>query len=310
MIFQLDFIKLVIADQKCYDRRLVSHVNQGLNCLAFIQSKEGSNFVNCLAVRRGNAGNFFLRHDTSCRLVFIRRHFKVGSIAGLTGVSDGILTRYHPAGQFCPNSFLNIFRNFIKAGYRLVQDHPAIQIRPVWRNGHEFLTVLAPHSTTITDNGFEIQLAAGKDFLIGILVFIISYIQAVIVSVETVGIFHDKLTRPQESVTGTFFIAVFRLNLIEIERQLFIGFNRITNDSRKGFLMGWTQDKVGFLTIFQFVEVFTIGLITARLAPEVCTEQGWRQHLYCTNLVKLFSHDFFCFFNHTIGQRQIRINSG
>ena len=239
IIFQLDFIKLVIADQKCYDRRFVSHVNQGLDCLAFIQPKKGSNFVNGLAVRRGNAGNFFLSHDTSCRFVFIRRHFKVGSIAGLTGVSDGILTRYHPAGQFCPNSFLNILRNLIKAGYRLVQNHPAVHIRPVRRNGHEFLAILAPHGTAITDNGFEIQLAAGKDFLIGRLVFIIGRIQAVIVSVETVGIFHDKLTRPQEPVTRTLFIAVFRLNLIEIKWQLFIGFNRITDDSCKGFLMGW-----------------------------------------------------------------------
>ena len=156
MLFQLNFIKLVISDQKCYDRRLVSHVNQGLDCLAFIQPKEGSNFVNFLAVRRGNAGYFFLSHDTAGWLVFIRRHFKVGSIAGLTGVGNGILTRYHPAGQFCPNSFLNFLRNFIKAGYRLVQDHPAVQIRPVWRNGHEFLTVLAPHGTAITNNGFEI----------------------------------------------------------------------------------------------------------------------------------------------------------
>ena len=66
----------------------------------------------------------------------------------------------------------------------------------------------------------EIKTASRKDSRIGVIHIAIAQIQALFIPIEGIGILHDELPAAHQSETRPRLIPVFRLDLIEIDRQL------------------------------------------------------------------------------------------
>ena len=117
----------------------------------------------------------------------------------------------------------------------------------------------AANGAVIGADGTIIQTAAVKDLHIGVVHQMVGYIQTVFVTVKAVTILHYEFAAPHQTETGTAFVAVFVLDLIDHQRQLFIGFYFVQNKACGNFFMGGPKAEISAVTVFDtphFIAVY------------------------------------------------------
>ncbi len=113
---------------------------------------------------------------------------------------------------------------------------------------------------------------------------------------ERVGVFHQELARAHHAKTRAHFVTEFGLDLIEVERQLFIRAQLIADQIGDDFFVRRAEHKRAIAAIDKTQQFRTVLLPAAALLPQFSRLNHWHRHLDSTGVVHLFTHDIFDFF--------------
>ena len=89
--------------------------------------------------------------------------------------------------------------------------------------------------------------------------------------VERIGVLHDELSRAHHTEARADLVTEFRLDLVEVDRQLLVAAHLAPRDVGNDFLMGRTDTEITFVPILQAQE------LGAEVAPPpgFFPELGW-----------------------------------
>lgn len=96
---------------------------------------------------------------------------------------------------------------------------------------------------------------------------LIARLQAFLVFVKSIRVFHQKLTGPVNPEARTFFIPVLRLNLIQIQRQLLIGGHFSFYEIGKVFFRGRSEAELPVVAVAQFEHFGAVYIPAAGFIP-------------------------------------------
>ncbi len=119
----------------------------------------------------------------------------------------------------------------------------------------------------------------------------VSFIQSFLISIQSIRIFHNKLSSSDYARTWPGFITEFSLNLIPYLGKIFIGFNKISGKVTDYFFMSWCQNKSPVFSIFQTKHTFAKITVSSSLIPYFHGVQNWKLNFLCTNTVHFFSNN-------------------
>ncbi len=114
-----------------------------------------------------------------------------------------------------------------------------------------------------------------------------------------IGVFHDEFARAHDAETRSDFITKFRLNLIEINRQLLVAAQLTPSDVGYDFFVGGTNAKFTFVSIVKAQKFGAVFFPTPGFLPEFGWLNGWHQDFQRSCAVHFFAHNGFDFSNHS-----------
>ena len=150
----------------------------------------------------------------------------------------------------------------------------------------------------------EIQPHAGENFAVCRVHFVVGLLQGFLRGMERVGVFHQEFARAHDAETRANFVTELGLDLEEVQRQLFVRAQLITNQVGDDFFMRWAENERTLATIDEAQQFRTILFPTTALLPQVSGLNHGHGHLDSTGVVHLFTHDVFDFFQDAHAGRQ------
>ena len=126
---------------------------------------------------------------------------------------------------------------------------------------------------------------------------------------ERISIFHHKLARAHDAKTRANFIAEFGLDLIKINRELFVGTDFFTRNIGNYFLMRRAKTEIALMPVLDFQHLWAKNFPTPSFVPELFRLHCWHQQFQCASLVHLITHNRFHFAQHTQAQRHPAIKT-
>ena len=154
------------------------------------------------------------------------------------------------------------------------------------------------------------QSATPEDVPVGLGHVLVGRVQAFVVGVEAVGVFHVELPHPYQPGPRTRFVPELRLYLVQEKRQvpvtLHVGLDDVGND----LLVGGRQHHGAAPAVFKGEQVVAESGATARLLPKLQRLQGGHHQLLTTGGVDLLANDGFYLAQGAQGQRQVRVDPG
>lgn len=91
---------------------------------------------------------------------------------------------------------------------------------------------------------------------------------------ERVSIFHQEFAGTHDAKTRTHFVAELGLDLIEVQRQLFVRAQLVTNQVSDNFFMSWAEYERTLATVNKTQQFRTVLFPTTTLLPQI----GWLNH--------------------------------
>ena len=114
-----------------------------------------------------------------------------------------------------------------------------------------------------------------------------------IVDIKRVAVLHEELATAQQAGARACFVAVLRLNLIQRDGKVFVTGIQILHEQCEHLFVGWAQQKVGTLAVFQTKEVVAVFFPAPREFVNVSGEHGGEVNFLCSHRIHLISHDGF-----------------
>ena len=221
---------------------------------------------------------------------------------------DGFRVRRINQRHFLGSSSARFFRrdSFCQLNVRCIvrgvgEDHIVFT---ALRQHLEFVRGATADRTGVGLYGAEIQPHAAEDFAVGRIHCIVGFLQGFLRSMERVSIFHQEFAGTHDAETRTHFVAELGLDLIEVQRQLFVRAQLVTNQVCNNFFMSWAEYERTLATVNKTQQFRTVLFPTTTLLPQI----GWlnhrHRHLDRTGVVHLFTHDVFDFFQDAHAGRQ------
>ena len=168
----------------------------------------------------------------------------------------------------------------------------------------EFVRGAAANRTGIRLYCTEIQPHTAEDFAVRSVHRIVGFLQGFLRGVERVGIFHQEFAGTHHAEARTDFVTEFGLDLIEVQRQLFVRAQLVTDQVGDHFFMRWAEDERTIATVSNTQQFRAVLFPTAALFPQFRRLNDRHQHLDRTGVVHLFTHDVFDFFQDAHAGRQ------
>ena len=131
-----------------------------------------------------------------------------------------------------------------------------------------------------------------------------------LVDVEGVSVLHQEFAAAHHAETRALLVAELPLDVIEIERQAFVGFDVSAKDLGDHFLIGRPVQQFALVAIGDAQHLRTIGVVAAALAPEVGKLQRRHQQFQCTGAVLFLANDLLDLLQNPKAQRQPGVDAG
>jgi hypothetical protein len=128
--------------------------------------------------------------------------------------------------------------------------------------------------------------------------------------VEGVGILHQELAAAHHAEPRAHLVAELPLDVIEVARQLLVAFDRVTEDLGDHLLVGGTEEHLALVPVLDAQHLLAVGLVAARLAPQVGRLDGRHQHLDGAGAVLLLAHDLLDLLQHAQAEWQPGVDAG
>ena len=139
---------------------------------------------------------------------------------------------------------------------------------------------------------------------------LVSLLQGVRVQVERIGVLHEEFPGPHDAEPGTDLITELGLDLIEVDRQLFVAAQLVACQFGDDLFVGGTVAELPLMPVVEAQQLRAIFVPAPRFLPEFCGLHRRHQHLQGTGPVHLLPHDDFHLAQHPQPQGQPGIEAG
>ena len=146
------------------------------------------------------------------------------------------------------------------------------------------------HHTGVGLDRYHLRHAnAGENAPIGLIAFFIIALQVLLRGVEGVGILHREFPHADQPATAARLVAEFRLDLIDHEGIIGVGFCRAACELHGRLLMRHTEDNVAPAAILKAGHLAADALITAGFLPEGGGHDHGEQHFLPADRIHLLA---------------------
>ena len=270
-IFQLDFVDFQIAAQYHKDHFAIGGVKDSFQGFGLRDSEKGGQFGDGFDAGGADFGQG-LRGFRSNGGIDADGFFGVGGVAASRAGDDRIL-----AGGSRQQEFVGI----------LAADGAAVGF------GHQYR-----------------QAAAAVDVAVSLGHGLIACVEAFLVGVKAVGVFHSELPHPHQAGPGTGFVAKFGLYLIEDDRQVPVALHIGPDDAGDDFLVGGGQGHGPAAAVLQGKENIAQRGAAAGLFPKFHGLEGRHQQFLAAGGVHFLPDDVFNLAEGAPSQGEVGINPG
>ena len=111
------------------------------------------------------------------------------------------------------------------------------------------------------------------------------------IHVERIGVLHQELAPAHQAEARPHLVAELPLQVIEIERQVFVGADIGAKDLGDHLLVGRPIEHVTLVAVLDAQHLLAVGLVTAALPPELGRLDGRHQELDCARTVLFLADD-------------------
>ncbi len=269
---KLDLVDRMIAAHQHSNRLFSGRIQESFYEPLCRNFQEGSHFFDAAAIRRGNRAE-----RKGCGTLHAVRRQDVGAFD--IGGERAAVAVYH--------------RLF--AGLR--EDHELMRGVPSDEPGVRF-------------DGSKCEAASGKDPVVGVVHFLIVFACSGVITVEAVGVFHQELAAPHQAEARADLVAEFGLDLVEIQRELPIGFHFPPKQIGDDLFMRGAQAEIPFVPVFEAQQLFPVEVPPAGFFPELCRRGHGHQEFLCSGAVHFVANDLFHLADDTQAEREIGIDAG
>ena len=174
----------------------------------------------------------------------------------------------------------------------------------------KFMGVVAANAAGIRQDGPEVEAETAENSGVSRVHGVIGLLQAGLIRMKGVGIFHQKLPCAHDAKAGADFIPEFGLNLIEIGGQLLVTAQLIADQVGNDFLVGWAEAEGAVVTILHSQQFRPVLFPATGLLPEFRRLGHRHQDFHGAGPVHLFADNGLHFAQHPQSQRQPVVEPG
>ena len=132
----------------------------------------------------------------------------------------------------------------------------------------EFMRGIAADGAGVSLYRTEIQTHTAEDFAVRGVHGVVGFLQRFLRGMERVGIFHQEFARTHHAKARAYFVTEFGLDLIEVQRQLFVRAQLVTNQVGDDFFVRWAENERTVTAVSNAQQLRAILFPTAALFPQ------------------------------------------
>ena len=130
------------------------------------------------------------------------------------------------------------------------------------------------------------------------------------VEIEGIGVLHQEFARAHDAEAGPHLVPELPLDVIEIARQILVGFHAGAENLGDHLLVGRAVEHLAVVAVADAQHLLAVGVVAAALAPQVGRLDGRHQHLDRARAILLLPDDPADLVENADAQRQPRIDAG
>lgn len=127
---------------------------------------------------------------------------------------------------------------------------------------------------------------------------------------ERVGVLHDELAATHQAEARADFVTELGLDLVQVERQLFIAGQLVTGQVGDHFFVGRTDAEVTLVAVFQAQQLRAVLLPATGFLPQLGGLDARHQHLQGAGGVHFLTHHGFDLAHYPQAHRQPGVQAG
>ena len=155
-----------------------------------------------------------------------------------------------------------------------------------------------------------VERAAAKDRAVGVAHRLVSLVERRRAGVERVRVLHRELAPAHEAEARPHLVAELRLDLVEVDRELPVGVERVAHGIRHDFLGGRAVDEVAVVAVLDAQELLAVALPALRLHPQLARMDRRAEELDRAGAVHLLADDGLELLHRAQAERQVGVDSG
>ena len=153
------------------------------------------------------------------------------------------------------------------------------------------MTLRSADRSGVCSDGTECQPEPGKDLHVRGEHDLVAFLGASHVAIERVRVLHGELAPSHHAEPRTPFIAEFRLDVVEVDRQLAPAMDLVAGDVRDDFFGGRLQNEVAAMPVLHAQQFGAVVIPAAGFDPQLSGLDHGHQQLECACCVHFFAHD-------------------
>ncbi len=170
----------------------------------------------------------------------------------------------------------------------------------------ELLGARTTHGAGIRFHNHVVESEAAEDALVGIALRLVARDEPLIGGVERVRVLHCEFAPAQEARTRTGFVAVLVLDLVNRERQVFVGRVEVLHHERENFFVRGREQVIGVFAVFQAEDAVSVFFPATGGFVRFLWQQRGEVNFLRTRRRHLFANDLFNFGLDAHAERQPR----
>ncbi|RMF13097.1 MAG: AI-2E family transporter [Candidatus Dadabacteria bacterium] len=169
---------------------------------------------------------------------------------------------------------------------------------------HKFVRRAAANRSCVRFDGPPVETATIEDATVRIVHTLVRLIEARVVCVETVGILHDKLPSAHQTKPRTHLVTKFRMDLVQVQRQLSVAGDVAAHKVDDDFLVCRTQDEVTTVAVLEAKQLRPKFVPSSAFLPQFCGLNDRQDDFQCAGPVHFLAYDLFYAPQHACACRQ------
>ena len=131
----------------------------------------------------------------------------------------------------------------------------------------EFVRRAATYASRVGDYRAKRKAQPGENAAIGSMHDLVGFLQGGLVGVKGVGILHQEFPGSHDAEARTNFVTYLGLDLVQVNRQLFVALDFTAYQFSNDLLMGRPKAEIPFVPVFDAQQLGAVLFPAARLLP-------------------------------------------